>query len=116
MYRFITKSSPIIRQTSSRIARQYSTRSSANSNVNTKYLVGVLVPTIFAFGYFTQSTNSIQNASVADRIREDFAEGDAIAKDAQERLEITQSKLQKKMKLKLFKTMKNKLLKKWELK
>ena len=46
MYRFITKSSPIIRQTSSRIARQYSTRSSANSNVNTKYLVGVLVPTI----------------------------------------------------------------------
>ncbi|KAK6867009.1 Mitochondrial intermembrane space import and assembly protein 40 [Candida tropicalis] len=95
MYRFITKSSPIIRQTSSRIARQYSTRSSANSNVNTKYLVGVLVPTIFAFGYFTQSTNSIQNASVADRIREDFAEGDAIAKDAQERLEITQSKLQK---------------------
>ncbi|RCK56448.1 Mitochondrial intermembrane space import and assembly protein 40 [Candida viswanathii] len=95
MYRFITKASPIARQTTTRITRQYSTRSSTTNNVNSKYIVGVLVPTILALGYFTQPTTSIQNASAADHIREDFAEGDALARDAQERLEIVQTKLQK---------------------
>lgn len=114
MYRFIAKSSPIIRQTTSRVARQYSTRASSTKNVNSKYLVGVLVPTVFALGYFTQSTNSIQNASVADSIREDFAEGAAIANDAQERLEINQSKLQKEEEKKAIRTDEKKAFEKAE--
>ena len=46
-----------------------------------------------AFGYFSQQSSLIQNASTVENIEKVFEEGNAVAKDAQESLDARQEKV-----------------------
>lgn len=94
MYRTISRSSSgLIRQSTTRLTRQFSTTRTTPSQYNSKLLLGVLGTGALAFGYFSQQSSLIQNASTAENIEKVFEEGNAVAKDAQESLDARQEKV-----------------------
>lgn len=94
MYRTISRSSSgLIRQSTARLTRQLSTTRTTPSQYNSKLLLGVLGTGALAFGYFSQQSSLIQNASTVENIEKVFEEGNAVAKDAQESLDARQEKV-----------------------
>lgn len=94
MYRAISRSSSgLIRQATTRVTRQLSTTRTRPSNHTSRLLLGVVGTGALAFGYFSQQSSLIQNASTADNIEKAFQEGDAVAKEAQESLDLRQEKV-----------------------
>lgn len=95
MYKLLSKTA-IARQATFRLARSYSTNASASSSkLNAKLVAGTAVPIAVAVGYMSYS-NSINNETVlgvADKIRKEFEEGDALSKEQQEKFGDEQQRL-----------------------
>ena len=93
MYRLLSKTA-IARQSTTRLAKSYSTNASTSSRINFKLVAGV-VPIAVAVGYLGFS-NYISNETVlgvADKIRKEFEEGDALSKEQQEKFADEQQRL-----------------------
>ncbi|KAI5950447.1 MNN9 [Candida theae] len=95
MLRQFTRST--ISRQSARLARTYSTGSSATrTQLNSKLAAGAIVPVAVAIGYLSWS-NSIQNETVlgvAKSIEEKFEDGAAMADEHQEKFQTEQKQLQ----------------------
>ncbi|CCG22438.1 hypothetical protein CORT_0B07310 [Candida orthopsilosis Co 90-125] len=95
MYKLLSKTA-IARQATARLARAYSTNASASSSkLNAKLVAGTAVPIAVVVGYMSYS-NSINNETVlgvADKIRKEFEEGDALSKEQQEKFGDEQQRL-----------------------
>lgn len=95
MYRLLSKTA-IARQTTAKLARSYSTNASTSSSkLNSKLVAGAIVPIAVAVGYMGYS-NSIHNETVlgvADKLRKNFEEGDALSKEQQEKFGDEQQRL-----------------------
>ncbi|CAK9438678.1 uncharacterized protein LODBEIA_P29020 [Lodderomyces beijingensis] len=100
MYRQIARTTIARQATRAPFTRTFrlnasSSSTSSSAGVNSKFLVGSIIPLAMAIGYYTAGSRLVENESVAEAIRNDFKEGDAAADVQQQLFSDEQTRLQK---------------------